>query len=293
MAGSPYSRYVDTVTEGGRHPVEDVVPDGFEGHRWIIHRVPATAPSRLPIADASACGAFFFGGRPLPFLCSEYANGQTRHSPRCCTPSTRVGSIIRLRARAGQTIGSKVTSVRSGCAAITSASRWKRSTRPRLPSPWVPRGPERPIGDLAAVEALESGSVTRIVLSRLAVEAGENLGFLPATCAKSSIPPAAALRRLERPDGPAATPEPGRRNHRDRPRRLHARPHLNNSFVLIDEAQNCTRRPAQDAADPVGLAFHHGDHRRPRPDRPAARVVRPGPDRPEAGRPSTTSPSSA
>ena len=31
----------------------------------------------------------------------------------------------------------------------------------------------------AAVEALDSGSVTRIVLSRPAVEAGENLGFLP------------------------------------------------------------------------------------------------------------------
>ena len=31
----------------------------------------------------------------------------------------------------------------------------------------------------AAVEALESGTVSRIVLSRPAVEAGENLGFLP------------------------------------------------------------------------------------------------------------------
>ena len=31
----------------------------------------------------------------------------------------------------------------------------------------------------AAVEALEAGSVSRIVLSRPAVEAGENLGFLP------------------------------------------------------------------------------------------------------------------
>src|SRR5258708_20482757 len=31
----------------------------------------------------------------------------------------------------------------------------------------------------AAVEALEAGAVSRIVLSRPAVEAGENLGFLP------------------------------------------------------------------------------------------------------------------
>src|ERR1700755_509412 len=31
----------------------------------------------------------------------------------------------------------------------------------------------------AAVEALEAGSVSRIILSRPAVEAGENLGFLP------------------------------------------------------------------------------------------------------------------
>src|SRR6476619_218404 len=31
----------------------------------------------------------------------------------------------------------------------------------------------------AAVEALEAGSVSRIILSRPAVEAGENMGFLP------------------------------------------------------------------------------------------------------------------
>src|SRR4029453_8049185 len=43
-----------------------------------------------------------------------------------------------------------------------------------------PAGPGKPsLAIPHAVEALESGTVSRIMLARPAVEAGENLGFLP------------------------------------------------------------------------------------------------------------------
>ena len=94
----------------------------------------------------------------------------------------------------------------------------------------------------AAVEALESGKVERIILSRPAVEAGESLGFLPGDLMEKMAP---YLRPLydclsERMGG----------------KRLRAAMHdgeieiapvgymrgrtLNNAFVVIDEAQNCT-----------------------------------------------------
>ena len=53
----------------------------------------------------------------------------------------------------------------------------------------------------AAVEALEAGTVSRIMLSRPAVEAGENLGFLPGDMPKSSIPICDPCGRPERPPG--------------------------------------------------------------------------------------------
>jgi len=93
-----------------------------------------------------------------------------------------------------------------------------------------------------AVEALESGRVARIVLSRPAVEAGESLGFLPGDLE-------AKLSPYLRPLFDALT-------DRMCPKRLRALMGegvieiapiaymrgrtLNNAFVVIDEAQNCT-----------------------------------------------------
>jgi phosphate starvation-inducible PhoH-like protein len=93
-----------------------------------------------------------------------------------------------------------------------------------------------------AVEALESGQVSRIILSRPAVEAGENLGFLPG--------------HLEDKLGPYLRPLLDALSDRLSPKRLkmllaegiieiapvgfmRGRT-LNNAFVVIDEAQNCT-----------------------------------------------------
>jgi len=50
----------------------------------------------------------------------------------------------------------------------------------------------------AAISALLKNQVQRIVLTRPAVEAGEALGFLPATCGEKILPTSAALRRAAR-----------------------------------------------------------------------------------------------
>lgn len=93
-----------------------------------------------------------------------------------------------------------------------------------------------------AVDALESGKVGRIVLSRPAVEAGESLGFLPGA--------------LEDKLAPYLRPLYDALQERLSPKRVKALigeglieiapvgfmrgRTLNNAFVVIDEAQNCT-----------------------------------------------------
>ena len=94
----------------------------------------------------------------------------------------------------------------------------------------------------AAVEALETGTVSRIVLSRPAVEAGENLGFLPGDMREKLDP-------YLRPLWDALNDRLGAkqlRQHLDdgtieiAPVAFMRGRTLNNAFVLIDEAQNCT-----------------------------------------------------
>ena len=94
----------------------------------------------------------------------------------------------------------------------------------------------------AAVEALDSGSVTRIVLSRPAVEAGENLGFLPGDMREKLDP-------YLRPLWDALNDRMGAKRLKQNlddgtieiaPVAFMRGRTLNNSFVLIDEAQNCT-----------------------------------------------------
>jgi phosphate starvation-inducible PhoH-like protein len=94
----------------------------------------------------------------------------------------------------------------------------------------------------AAVEALEAGSVSRIILSRPAVEAGENLGFLPGDMREKLDPYLRPLwdalndrlgaKRLQQnlDDGTIEIAPVAFMRGRT----------LNNAFVLIDEAQNCT-----------------------------------------------------
>jgi len=94
----------------------------------------------------------------------------------------------------------------------------------------------------AAVEALEAGRVDRIVLSRPALEAGETIGFLPGDIHEKMSPYLRPLydalndrlgsKRLKQciADGAVEIAPIGFMRGRT----------LNNAFVVIDEAQNCT-----------------------------------------------------
>ena len=93
-----------------------------------------------------------------------------------------------------------------------------------------------------AVEALEAGSVGRIVLSRPAVEAGESIGFLPGDMEDKLAPylrplydaltDRLSMKRVKAlmAEGLIEIAPVGYMRGRT----------LNNAFVVIDEAQNCT-----------------------------------------------------
>jgi Phosphate starvation-inducible protein PhoH, predicted ATPase len=94
----------------------------------------------------------------------------------------------------------------------------------------------------AAVEAFEEGRVSRIILSRPAVEAGESLGFLPGDMQEKLAP-------YLRPLYDALSDRLGGKKLRAclsdgtieiAPIAYMRGRTLNNAFVVIDEAQNCT-----------------------------------------------------
>ncbi len=94
----------------------------------------------------------------------------------------------------------------------------------------------------SAVEALEKGEIERIILSRPAMEAGESLGYLPGDMHEKMAPYLRPLydalgdrmggKRVRQliEDGTIEIAPVGFMRGRT----------LNNSFVVIDEAQNCT-----------------------------------------------------
>jgi phosphate starvation-inducible protein PhoH and related proteins len=93
-----------------------------------------------------------------------------------------------------------------------------------------------------AVEALQKGKVSKIVLSRPAVEAGEQIGFLPGGMEDKLAP---YLRPLY--DALADRLSPAQLKHMLAEGVIEIAPigfmrgrTLNNAFIVIDEAQNCT-----------------------------------------------------
>ena len=93
-----------------------------------------------------------------------------------------------------------------------------------------------------AVEALESKKVARIILSRPAVEAGENLGYLPGGLEEKLAP---YLRPLydaltERMGGKRLKALLAENIIEIAPVAYMRGRTLNNAFIVIDEAQNCT-----------------------------------------------------
>lgn len=93
-----------------------------------------------------------------------------------------------------------------------------------------------------AVEALEQKKVSRIILSRPAVEAGESLGYLPGTLEDKLAP---YLRPLydaltERMGGKRLKALMAENIIEIAPVAYMRGRTLNNAFIVIDEAQNCT-----------------------------------------------------
>jgi phosphate starvation-inducible PhoH-like protein len=93
-----------------------------------------------------------------------------------------------------------------------------------------------------AVEALEDGKVSRIVLSRPAVEAGESLGYLPGALEDKLAP---YLRPLydalsDRLGGKRLKTMLAEGTIEIAPVAYMRGRTLNNAFIVIDEAQNCT-----------------------------------------------------
>jgi len=94
----------------------------------------------------------------------------------------------------------------------------------------------------AAVEALEAGSIDRILLARPAIEAGESLGYLPGDIGEKMSP---YLRPLydalnERLGGKRLKQYMAEGAIEIAPIGFMRGRTLNNAFVVIDEAQNCT-----------------------------------------------------
>lgn len=94
----------------------------------------------------------------------------------------------------------------------------------------------------SAVESLEKGEIERIILSRPAMEAGESLGFLPGDLHEKMAP---YLRPLYDCLGDRMGGKKVRQYLEDgtieiAPIGFMRGRTLNNAFVVIDEAQNCT-----------------------------------------------------
>ncbi len=94
----------------------------------------------------------------------------------------------------------------------------------------------------AAVDALEKGEVERIILSRPAMEAGESLGYLPGDMEEKMAP---YLRPLfdalgDRLGGKKVRHYMDEGTIEIAPVGFMRGRTLNNAFVVIDEAQNCT-----------------------------------------------------
>ena len=127
-----------------------------------------------------------------------------------------------------------------------------------------------------AVAYLLAKRVSRIILARPAVEAGEKLGFLPGDLQEKVNPYLRPLydalydmldieradRLLERGTIEVA------------PIAFMRGRTLNDAFVILDEAQNTTVRTDEDVPDAPRLRLEGGDHRRHHADRPAVRAAR-------------------
>ena len=124
-----------------------------------------------------------------------------------------------------------------------------------------------------AVQALQAKQVNRIILTRPAVEAGERLGFLPGTLSEKIDPYLRplydALHDMIDPDSipkllAAGTIEVA-------PLAFMRGRSLNDSFIILDEAQNTSPEQMKMFLTRLGLRLQDRGHRRRHAGRPARR----------------------
>ena len=125
----------------------------------------------------------------------------------------------------------------------------------------------------AAVQAFRDKQVNRIILTRPAVEAGERLGFLPGDL-QSKVDPYLrplydALFDMLGAETYQKYLEQG--NIEVAPLAYMRGRTLDDSFIILDEAQNTSREQMKMFPDPAGLRVQDRHHRRRDPDRPAGR----------------------
>ena len=124
-----------------------------------------------------------------------------------------------------------------------------------------------------AVAALDDREVSRIILTRPAVEAGERLGFLPGDLMAKVDP---YLRPLfdalyDMLDGERVASYLEKGIVEVAPLAFMRGRTLNDAFIILDEAQNTTREQMQMFLTRLGFGSQDGRHRRRDADRPAAR----------------------
>jgi len=162
----------------------------------------------------------------------------------------------------------------------TSAITSKPSSRPTWSSASAPPARARPISPSPWLRAaLLAKKISRIVLVRPAVEAGERLGFLPGTLQEKVDP---YLRPLY--DALYDLLEPDRVDKMLERNVIEVAPlafmrgrTLNDCFIIMDEAAKHHQRADEDVPHPHGQQRQSRHHRRHHPDRSAQPAeIRPG-----------------
>ena len=114
-----------------------------------------------------------------------------------------------------------------------------------------------------AVQALQGKQVSRIILTRPAVEAGERLGFLPGTLSEKIDPYLRplydALARHDRPRLDPATDR--RRDHRGRAPGIHAWPVTQRRVHHLGRGAEHLTRADEDVPHPARVRLADGRHR--------------------------------
>ena len=177
-------------------------------------------------------------------------------------------------ARSATSTPSPSTSSRSASARPAPASRGS-------PWPWPSR-------------RLQAKQVQRIILTRPAVEAGERLGFLPGDLMAKIDPYLRplydALYDMVEPEGAQRLLE--RQTVEVAPLAFMRGRTLNNSFIILDEAQNTTPEQMKMFLTRIGFGSQGRRHRRRHPGRRPQRQERPRRSRASAQRASRAWPSS-